>query len=65
MNNLFDINFAKQPILNINLFQFYGKTICNKNSIQNGILYVNDLFNANDQFNTFQELSSTLKQKAN
>lgn len=65
MNNLFDINFAKQPILNINLFQFYGKTICHKNSIQNGILYVNDLFNANDQFNTFQELSSTLKQKAN
>lgn len=65
ITKLSDINFAKQPIWNNNLFQFDNKTICHKSWIQSGILYVKDLFNADGQFKTLQELSSTLKQKAN
>lgn len=65
INKLSDINFAKQPIWNNILFQFDNKTICHKRWIQSGILYVKDLFNADGQFKTPQELSCILKQKAN
>lgn len=64
MTKLSVINFAKQPIWNNNLFQFDSKTMFHKNWIQSGIMYVKDLFNADGQFKTLQELSPTLKQKA-
>ena len=56
--------FLSQPVWNNKLFKYNGKTLCYKNWIKSGILYVNELFDDNG-FKEIEMFRNILRYKAN